>query len=97
MAYKVLTSCKKKASLKEQSEIDETNSAGSQENDASAAFEKLVRENIGWMLSLANGLLRDAAKAEDVVQSAFANIHNCLLYTSPSPRDATLSRMPSSA
>ena len=23
--------------------------------------------------------------------------HNCLLYTSPSPRDATLSRMPSSA
>ena len=78
MAYKVLTSCKKKASLKEQSEIDETNSAGSQENDASAAFEKLVRENIGWMLSLANGLLRDAAKAEDVVQSAFANIHKGL-------------------
>ena len=31
----------------------------------------------------------------------FTNIHtnpnNCLLYTSPSPRDATLSRMPSSA
>ena len=25
------------------------------------------------------------------------NIMNCLLYTSPSPRDATLSRMPSSA
>ena len=24
-------------------------------------------------------------------------IHSCLLYTSPSPRDATLSRMPSSA
>ena len=24
-------------------------------------------------------------------------INNCLLYTSPSPRDATLSRMPSSA
>ena len=24
-------------------------------------------------------------------------VHNCLLYTSPSPRDATLSRMPSSA
>ena len=23
--------------------------------------------------------------------------HSCLLYTSPSPRDATLSRMPSSA
>ena len=26
-----------------------------------------------------------------------AERHNCLLYTSPSPRDATLSRMPSSA
>ena len=24
-------------------------------------------------------------------------LHTCLLYTSPSPRDATLSRMPSSA
>ena len=28
---------------------------------------------------------------------AFRNSYNCLLYTSPSPRDATLSRMPSSA
>ena len=27
----------------------------------------------------------------------FNTIHPCLLYTSPSPRDATLSRMPSSA
>ena len=26
-----------------------------------------------------------------------ANVSSCLLYTSPSPRDATLSRMPSSA
>ena len=26
-----------------------------------------------------------------------SGINNCLLYTSPSPRDATLSRMPSSA
>ena len=27
----------------------------------------------------------------------WAGINTCLLYTSPSPRDATLSRMPSSA
>ena len=27
----------------------------------------------------------------------FTDQHPCLLYTSPSPRDATLSRMPSSA
>ena len=30
-------------------------------------------------------------------QEAKENSKNCLLYTSPSPRDATLSRMPSSA
>ena len=30
-------------------------------------------------------------------QSQLLNIRSCLLYTSPSPRDATLSRMPSSA
>ena len=35
----------------------------------------------------------DPASAESAVN--FAN--TCLLYTSPSPRDATLSRMPSSA
>ena len=32
-----------------------------------------------------------------VLITAFADISGCLLYTSPSPRDATLSRMPSSA
>ena len=30
-------------------------------------------------------------------RSAMDVFNNCLLYTSPSPRDATLSRMPSSA
>ena len=30
-------------------------------------------------------------------ESVLAGLHLCLLYTSPSPRDATLSRMPSSA
>ena len=31
------------------------------------------------------------------LQHMFGDIDICLLYTSPSPRDATLSRMPSSA
>ena len=31
------------------------------------------------------------------VDHEFSTIKGCLLYTSPSPRDATLSRMPSSA
>ena len=34
---------------------------------------------------------------EEAVELALANSKICLLYTSPSPRDATLSRMPSSA
>ena len=36
--------------------------------------------------------LQDAGKAKDS-----ANKRTCLLYTSPSPRDGLLSRMPSSA
>ena len=35
----------------------------------------------------------------EVIQEPFCqgSVNGCLLYTSPSPRDATLSRMPSSA
>ena len=38
-------------------------------------------------------------KTSNLVYPNFMNVSNtsCLLYTSPSPRDATLSRMPSSA
>ena len=50
-----------------------------------------------------NNLMIDGKKsvAEKIVYGALDKIENklktCLLYTSPSPRDATLSRMPSSA
>ena len=37
------------------------------------------------------------AEREWVYKSANGHDNTCLLYTSPSPRDATLSRMPSSA
>ena len=36
-------------------------------------------------------------KTQYQVEVIFNEIGGCLLYTSPSPRDATLSRMPSSA
>ena len=38
-----------------------------------------------------------ARSGNPTVRKAVANGERCLLYTSPSPRDATLSRMPSSA
>ena len=48
---------------------------------------------------LDDSLLRQASSAQ--AQSSSENMSpassSCLLYTSPSPRDATLSRMPSSA
>ena len=37
------------------------------------------------------------AAMQELEAGATANPDDCLLYTSPSPRDATLSRMPSSA
>ena len=41
--------------------------------------------------------LIDKAGAAGVQILCFQEVFTCLLYTSPSPRDATLSRMPSSA
>ena len=48
------------------------------------------RYNRGKVISVGN--LVEGISDGDIVQ-----YDNCLLYTSPSPRDATLSRMPSSA
>ena len=42
-------------------------------------------------------LLRDTLKKVKTLREAKSSIYGCLLYTSPSPRDGLLSRMPSSA
>ena len=42
-------------------------------------------------------LLREELSANADWAQLVDQLNNCLLYTSPSPRDATLSRMPSSA
>ena len=44
-----------------------------------------------WKMNL------DHVAATSLVQDLGEALKACLLYTSPSPRDATLSRMPSSA
>ena len=53
----------------------------------------LPAEDFGTGVSLAHEHVMDAG-ARDLMA---ADVAACLLYTSPSPRDATLSRMPSSA
>ena len=45
-------------------------------------------------LPYAEEIIQEIASLSDKIM---VNIYNCLLYTSPSPRDRTRSRMPSSA
>ena len=60
-------------------------------SDSSIAHDLTTPE--GAILSL-----EDAYRAEDIEAAVRCrDFTTCLLYTSPSPRDATLSRMPSSA
>ena len=53
----------------------------------------------GFSLGLSMGGLQDRMLVNDDVREFVEDVQyiSCLLYTSPSPRDATLSRMPSSA
>ena len=46
---------------------------------------------------LANELNIKSSRTSEIILKMKELYKNCLLYTSPSPRDATLSRMPSSA
>ena len=67
---------------------------------------KVIYINNKNKLTTANVFIKSKTKKEQVSeevveeiqeQTPITNTENCLLYTSPSPRDATLSRMPSSA
>ena len=52
----------------------------------------------GLIAGLVNGTkFTVSSEMEEIVMVATPGTNVCLLYTSPSPRDATLSRMPSSA
>ena len=71
------------------------------------AFIALVRQNSDLKAQIKAALNQDqvieiaASNGFDIDSSAilrkWSKHTDCLLYTSPSPRDATLSRMPSSA
>ena len=50
-----------------------------------------------FVLSLENPSTIAGFARNIITQKLPEDYYNCLLYTSPSPRDATLSRMPSSA
>ena len=65
-------------------------------NEQNQWFRSYGNEN--WQFA-ANGLMaRRHASINDLAITPEERLfHCCLLYTSPSPRDATLSRMPSSA
>ena len=58
------------------------------------------RRHLDWEFKLAeNGSEPDEALVEGIINAteSFLRSSDCLLYTSPSPRDRTRSRMPSSA
>ncbi|WP_299732131.1 sigma-70 family RNA polymerase sigma factor [uncultured Tateyamaria sp.] len=61
--------------MKGQPPTDQSDKQAAQEEEG---FDRLVRDNIGWMLFLAARILNDGTKAEDAVQNAFSNIHKGL-------------------
>ena len=68
------------------------------------ACEKLVKKYYSSIYQYCLLHIYDPYEAEDLTQEVFtrffSNLYrykDCLLYTSPSPRDGLLSRMPSSA
>ena len=58
-----------------------------------------MTKSLSWILLLAWILIPQQVVFANTAEfnNAATKVTDCLLYTSPSPRDATLSRMPSSA
>ena len=64
------------------------------EDDLMPSFDVIASDEIKWRKNLRRMKLLDFLNE---TRSPMERINNCLLYTSPSPRDGLLSRMPSSA
>ena len=65
-------------------------------NKSENVEERNARESLFIINSFAQEYFQSILSKEDNVRDYLID-RGCLLYTSPSPRDATLSRMPSSA
>ena len=70
---------------------------GSNSHLVQAAGGNTSIKSDGRMLIKASGTWLINSLDKDIFVEVDLNSITCLLYTSPSPRDATLSRMPSSA
>ena len=70
------------------------------EPEAFSKWDQVARD-LGFKAVACGPLVRSSYRAGLLVEEAKGGpvtlTYGCLLYTSPSPRDATLSRMPSSA
>ena len=78
--------------------------AGTQQNttsdsgDKQSMLLKLAERTVVQAEALAQEITENAKQESEAAGAKIiAEATDCLLYTSPSPRDATLSRMPSSA
>ena len=64
--------------------------------------EEYKAENEGWLVKIEDAYAESKKTGKPILANFTGSdwcgwCKSCLLYTSPSPRDATLSRMPSSA
>ena len=66
-------------------------------SELEATFEKELKEAAHWSAQVSADEENWIRENKDVDAEFSKKYYHCLLYTSPSPRDATLSRMPSSA
>ena len=76
--------------------IEEAKKAGAYITDLGIAFDAMFTSDLVRAQRTGNIIL-EAIKQTPPITKNIALNESCLLYTSPSPRDATLSRMPSSA
>ena len=77
---------------------DALNKVGKELQAKEREYEKFTRSSpLGPAVQILSDRLASISESETTIQLELNRAKACLLYTSPSPRDATLSRMPSSA